>query len=222
MIGDISCPFFCYLVDQAGGVVSKTTSDGKTTTITCRVPIPERMYWDVRYQGMGVTAHEKKDTTFDQVTLTPYLRDGGKILDFGCGLGRHAEWLSAFAEYYGADTSQYAVTHGPSGFKCFPITDKLPFQDGIFQTVFSCQVLKHILVDEELKFWIHELTRVTAPHGLHVHYDITWAQTQAKDHMVIRPKETIINTFHDEGVILDADDYPYPNDLRTVFYGVKE
>ena len=213
---------FQYLIREAGGTVSKVTSDGKMNTVAFSLPLPERIYWDMRFAQMGITSHERRDTTFDQVTLTPYLRTGGKLLDFGCGLGRHTEWLSAFAEYYGVDTSQYAVTHAPSGFKYFPVDDKLPFQDGIFQTVFSCQVLKHILTDEEFKFWIHELARVTAPHGLHVHYDITWAQTQVGNHMVVRPKETIIKAFHDEGIILNADDYPYPDDMRTVFYGVKK
>lgn len=222
MIGDPYSAIFQYLIAEANGKVMRATSDGKTTTVTCALPVPERMYWNMCYQQMGLASHEKRDKEFDQVTLTPYLRVGGKVLDFGCGLGRHAEWLSTFGEYYGADTSQYAVAHAPLGCKCFPISDKLPFHDEIFQTVFSCQVLKHILTDEQLKFWIHELARVTAPHGLHVHYDITFARGAHEGHMVVRPKEAVINMFRDEGIVLDADDYPYPEDMRTVFYGVKE
>jgi len=221
-IGDAYVPVYEYIMKQAGINISSVTSDGKMSNVSVSIPLPERLYWDVRYHSMGLTSHERRDATFEEVTLKPYLSAGGKLLDFGCGLGRHTAWLSDFSDYYGADTSEYATSHAVSGHKYFPIKDKLPFQDGIFQTVFSCQVLKHILEDEDLKFWARELARVTAPHGIHVHYDVTWASTPTEEHVTLRPKEVIINIFRDAGIVLDADDYPYRDDLRTVLYGLRE
>lgn len=107
----------------------------------------------------------------DLESIRDYVRDGDKVLDFGCGNGRLLEILgNTKIEYVGADVSadllDIARAKYPDADRQFlKITgsDKLPFPEGYFNIVFSIAVFHH-LPGRELRLEIvKELVRVLKP-----------------------------------------------------------
>lgn len=110
---------------------------------------------------------------FDKLNL----QDGEKVLDVGCGLGRHS--LIAYRDYpvkvYGVDLSLDDLLQAKSRIKdiqenhcsgdlLFLQSDgfHLPFQDASFDVVVCSEVLEHVPSYEKL---VEELIRVLKPGG---------------------------------------------------------
>ncbi|MFA6518459.1 MAG: methyltransferase domain-containing protein [Candidatus Shapirobacteria bacterium] len=92
-----------------------------------------------------------------------------KMLDIGCAKGY---LVLAFhrlkVDAYGVDISRYAITHGhpaiKSKIRVHNIeTKKLPYPDGYFDLVTSCEVIEHV-VKHKLVF--KEIKRVLSPNGI--------------------------------------------------------
>lgn len=98
---------------------------------------------------------------------------GSKILDFGCGDGIGVAFMRERGfEGYGCDlrlreTEAIAVLAARGIVR--PIATepyRLPFDDGSFDVVFSCQVLEHVL---DYRAALGEMKRVLRPRGVGLH-----------------------------------------------------
>jgi len=91
----------------------------------------------------------------DLAFIKDYLKEGGKLLDFGCGNGRLLELINSLDEkvrqkidYQGVDISSrllnYAQEKYPKNkFKLIEREGELPFPDDSFDLVFSIAVFHH-------------------------------------------------------------------------------
>jgi ubiquinone/menaquinone biosynthesis C-methylase UbiE len=107
-----------------------------------------------------------------------------KVLEFGCGTGRHLRNLAGIAgvECYGFDQSEAMID---AGFKWAPAdwreshvsvggaTDRLPYDDGAFDLVYTCEALLHTR-PEDLAGRLAEITRVCSGHIVHIESPQTW------------------------------------------------
>jgi len=105
-----------------------------------------------------------------------FLRDGDRVLDFGCGFGRLYEALQKVSgvSYYGVDISERLIqeakkTYPRAGFSVLSsITSVLPFPGAFFKVVYAFAVLHHIPSKKKRKETLAELKRVLMPNGLAV------------------------------------------------------
>jgi SAM-dependent methyltransferase len=98
---------------------------------------------------------------------------GAKVLDFGCGAGRIAQWsLFDRLEYFGVDQSEKMIelatrySAGKPKRQFFRYDGQhLPFESRVFDCVIAIWVLQHILDDDRLRAVGRELDRVLKPGG---------------------------------------------------------
>lgn len=98
-----------------------------------------------------------------------------KVLDLGCGAGRHSIYLAENGfDVSGFDASPEGVKiteerlkkEGFEGdFRVGDIYDKLPYPDGTFDAIVSTQVLNHGTI-ENIRNLIKEIERILAPNGI--------------------------------------------------------
>lgn len=104
----------------------------------------------------------------------PFIK--GKGLDFGCGQGDFTYMISKYcSSIYGIDCSGIAINKAKSNypaidFSILDASDRLPYDDQSFDTVFMIDVLEHILDIETL---LEEINRILKPKG---HLLITTSQ----------------------------------------------
>jgi SAM-dependent methyltransferase len=97
--------------------------------------------------------------------------DNGRVLDFGCGVGRLSRALrSYFTDVYGVDISEEMIRlargYTPSCFFLLnPKEDLRLFQDDFFDFVYSNIVLQHQRSKNIARLYIKEFLRVVKPHG---------------------------------------------------------
>jgi SAM-dependent methyltransferase len=95
--------------------------------------------------------------------------DNGRVLDFGCGVGRLSHALQEyFGEVYGVDISRemlrLAKEFSPSCTFVLNQADNLKvFDDGFFDLIYSNIVLQHQPTKELAKAYIREFIRVVKP-----------------------------------------------------------
>ena len=92
---------------------------------------------------------------------------GDKFLDVGCGVGTLAYLVrDRFKDIYGVDVAEFAVKEARRvGIKAYAVNlneRRLPFKDGLFDTVSCLAVVEHVFEPEIL---ISELSRVTKKGG---------------------------------------------------------
>jgi len=102
-------------------------------------------------------------------------RSAGRALDFGCGFGRIARWLSSrVATVHAVDGHRGMLVRARRELAAATLDNvlfcpydgaRLPFAAGIFDTVTGVWVLQHILDETELATVLGELARVTRPGG---------------------------------------------------------
>jgi ubiquinone/menaquinone biosynthesis C-methylase UbiE len=98
--------------------------------------------------------------------------DNGKVLDFGCGVGRLSRALRPyFAEVYGVDISEEMIrlarSHVESCTFLLNQRDDLRlFEDNSFDFIYSNIVLQHQASKDVAKFYIAEFVRVIKPGGM--------------------------------------------------------
>jgi SAM-dependent methyltransferase len=101
--------------------------------------------------------------------LDPSTLRGAKVLDGGCGMGRHARQIAAWASHVVAVDFSRAIDAAAHNVRDCANVDcvqanllGLPFDDGQFDFVYSLGVLHHIADTEA---GLRELVRVTRPGG---------------------------------------------------------
>ena len=128
--------------------------------------------WSILTGNENWDINEFYKTGIDEavVLIGDWLKPGGSILDFGCGVGRMSE---AFLKYYdevtGIDISENMLKLAKernSGVNyVLNATDDLSvFSDNKFDCVFSVIVLQHMCEEMQTKY-IKEFVRVTKPGG---------------------------------------------------------
>ena len=98
-----------------------------------------------------------------------------RILDLGCGSGRHLVYLSKIGfEVYGLDSSPKALeisrdwlkSEGKNcELKLHRIEEKFPYEDKYFDAIVSIQVIHHNYL-KDIIFTIKEMERILIPDGL--------------------------------------------------------
>ncbi len=101
-----------------------------------------------------------------------YVKDGDRVLDFGCGNGRLLElFADKKIEYYGVDPSQKLVDlaqekYPNSKFSKLNLSQSsLPLEDNFFNSVYSIAVFHHFPSFQYRKKIAEELYRLTAKDG---------------------------------------------------------
>jgi len=95
----------------------------------------------------------------------PSTDGGARILDAGCGMGAHLAALAAIGEVTAVDMSPYALRYVQSPRRTCADGAALPFHDGAFDAVVSCDVLCHAAAGDPLEH-LEEAYRVLEPGGL--------------------------------------------------------
>ena len=138
-----------------------------------------RTYWKNRLEDLGDTYVGRRGQSSDEVQrqmesfwtqLQPLVpQPCGKVLDFGCGVGRLAPYLSPKVEsYVGVDLCQEALEIAPQLDNVEYIhlsEDALPFADASFNLITSITVIQHIVEESQYRLWCSELRRVLKPEG---------------------------------------------------------
>ncbi len=101
--------------------------------------------------------------------------DVKKILDLGCGSGRHVIYFAKRGfDVYGIDIAKEGIKIAKdwlekkklqASFKIGSIYKKLPYQDNFFDAVISTNVIHHAKI-KDIKKAIREIERVLKPKGL--------------------------------------------------------
>jgi SAM-dependent methyltransferase len=99
---------------------------------------------------------------------------GQRALDLGCGSAPYAETLrrnTGVSELFGVDLDPACVEMAAQVYDratVFNLNERLPFPDGHFDTVFSCDLFGHIEFRHKNRL-IAEIRRVTKPGGQSAH-----------------------------------------------------
>jgi len=97
------------------------------------------------------------------------LEKGHKILDFGCGAGRHVyEFLdNGYKNCFGYDIANYLNVRNKKELAKFAFDkDKIPYPNDTFDVIFSMQVLEHVADYPKV---LAEMARVLKPGGVALH-----------------------------------------------------
>ena len=175
-----------------------------------------REYWPARLKKEGAlyvsTRNSKKinDNQWkvfkDALFLSMLGTAPGHILDFGCGVGRFAEPVLEEADRYtGVDINHEAFEFAPNldlaDFVALP-EDKIPFENGTFDSAMSLTVLQHIVDPEQFSLWAGEIGRVVKPGGYFYIIDDANQQAKMAMHMRVRGPEKIAEAL---GATVDFD-----------------
>jgi ubiquinone/menaquinone biosynthesis C-methylase UbiE len=136
-----------------------------------------REYWAERLQrkGKNYVAWKSLSGAFDKqsevfwAATAPHLPNGGRVLDFGCGVGRFAAVLSNVVDSYdGVDINEGALKLAPeleNATFTHLAEDRLPFPDATFDGAVAFTVIQHIVDPKHYANWTAELARVVRPGG---------------------------------------------------------
>ena len=104
--------------------------------------------------------------------IADYVKEGDKVLDFGCGNGRLLELFRGNnIDYLGMDVSQNLIDVAKEHYKNYtfqkidPLQTTLPFADDFFNTVYSIAVFHHFPSEKYRENAAEELYRVTKKDG---------------------------------------------------------
>lgn len=129
------------------------------------------------------------------------------VLDFGCGIGRHAGLLGEHAnKYVGVDVSAGMLRRAQGDVRLINGLP-LPFDDETFELVFVFWVLQHIVCDEKLKETIREFRRCLRPGGRVVICERSSAQSSQagmpESYIKLRSPDRYLALFREAGFRLD-------------------
>lgn len=197
--------------------------------------------WNKRGKAKGTLAagirswNEKeslKQTEAEQKLIQVHLPPARifKLLDFGCGVGRMSQWLQKCfpsADYFGVDFAKemLEVAKETNPTLHYDIYEtKLPYKDEFFGAIFTCTVLQHIVVEEEIQNVVSELSRVLAKNGYAILFENIEPELQPKNplHVLFRKPEEYIEMFAMHGINLEKKDSgKFHNQEHAVFIGQK-
>lgn len=157
------------------------------------------LFWPNEHLVRFVATRLRRRLTLDEYWDVADLPPRPKVLDLGCGMGRHLAYLTemGFAAY-GIDLSEVAISHATDwlvrlGVEQPPVVsgsvDRLPWPDGTFEAAVSHAVLDSmpfgVAVDA-----VSELRRVTRRGGW-IYVDLIAAPDRtAGEEVVTGPHET--------------------------------
>jgi ubiquinone/menaquinone biosynthesis C-methylase UbiE len=104
------------------------------------------------------------------------------------------------------------------------IETKLPFKDDFFGAIFTCTVLQHIVIEEEIDNAISELVRVLKTDGHVMLFENVEPRLQPKNplHVLFRTPEEYIEMFAENGVDLEEVACgSFHKQVHSVFVGQK-
>lgn len=118
----------------------------KTNNEQSEIRLASKMFYDSAAWSFSQT----REYCWDDLNFTKeYVKNQDKILDFGCGNGRLSELFKEKKyEYTGADISRGLLKiakekHPDKKFVLINKENKLPFEDGSFDKIFSIAVFHH-------------------------------------------------------------------------------
>ena len=130
--------------------------------------------WDEIFTERGRVFTEPH-SHIDRVVKLIQDKDGRRVLDLGCGTGRHVVYLSRLGfDVYGFDVSHQALSMTQEWLDEENLTADLregrmersfPYEDNFFDAVISTQVIHHNLM-KDIRITIKEMERVLKPTGL--------------------------------------------------------
>lgn len=121
-------------------------------------------YFDYQH---GSTHVEDAKAIFNTLELK-----GARVLDVGCCFGFQVQELNKLGvDAYGCDYSHFAVekAYDPARIKWADACDRLPYEDGTFDAVFSLATFEHLPEDGVPKA-LAEVRRVLKPGGVFIVY----------------------------------------------------
>ncbi len=126
-----------------------------------RHAVNSRSYYEDYWSVQGFNPETGVHPTASRM-VEPHLR--GTCLDFGCGAGGKAAWVSSRVNsYIGVDISETAVARvRESGFDAVRVDDTLPFDDQSFDVALAFDVLEHLF---QPQLALAEMIRVLKPGG---------------------------------------------------------
>ena len=132
------------------------------------------MGWESIFKQSGKVFYKPHE---DMKKIINLLKKEGvkKVLDVGCGSGRHIVLLSKEGfDIYGMDNAESGLKHIRKWLKELSLKAKLknascyktfPYKDNTFDAIISTQVIHHAKL-KEINFCISEIERVLKPNGL--------------------------------------------------------
>jgi SAM-dependent methyltransferase len=128
---------------------------------------PVRDYYEDLWAGLPDPL-EPPDFDLRRRFLLEEVRGGDRALDLGCGEGEFTTVLAgAGTTAIGADVAEAALSrararHPALDFRLVPIDASLPFDDHVFDLVWSSEVIEHVA---DTARWLSEVRRILAPGG---------------------------------------------------------
>ena len=130
--------------------------------------------WESIFKKKGKFFHEPHE---DMRKLAQLFKKSNvkKILDLGCGSGRHTVFFAKLGfDVYGMDSSQSGLKQTKEWLQqsdqkatlikasCY---EKFPYKDNFFDAIISVQVIHHAKI-EEIQFCVSEIERTLKPDGI--------------------------------------------------------
>lgn len=130
--------------------------------------------WDKIFKQYG-KVFTKPQTDIPKIIKLFKKRGVKRVLDLGCGSGRHIVYLAKHSfEVYGIDISEHGIKIAKewlkkekvkANLKIGSIYKKLPYKDNFFDAIISIQVIHHARI-KIIRKVIKEIKRILKPGGL--------------------------------------------------------
>jgi 2-polyprenyl-3-methyl-5-hydroxy-6-metoxy-1,4-benzoquinol methylase len=131
--------------------------------------------------------HLENIRKFELEAVIDLFPEGAKVLEIGAGSG----WQAAVLQSKGFDVS--AIDLGDSTYKelqSFPVADydgkRIPFEDSVFDVVFSSNVLEHIPHVREFQAEIHRVLKPQGGRAVHLLPSSSWRFWSSVTHVLRR------------------------------------
>lgn len=130
--------------------------------------------WESIFKNKGKFFHKPHE---DLRKLAQLMKKSNvqKVLDLGCGSGRHTVFLAKLGfEVYGMDSSKSGLkqtkewliqSNLKAKLKYASCYEKFPYKDNFFDAIISVQVIHHAKI-EDIQFCISEIERTLKPDGI--------------------------------------------------------
>lgn len=124
------------------------------------------------YDASVLNSYRSRSVANSAAYLLPYLQDGMRVLDLGCGPGSISADLAALlpqGQVVGVDISEVSVASAQQAYRRDNLQFQtanvyaLPFQDACFDVVHAHQVLQHLGQPDVA---LREMVRVLKPNGI--------------------------------------------------------